>query len=264
MANTAINKSAKSSGQLPVPNLKLVHANNANQDPVAVPFLDNSGAVAGDYKLFRFPQVVATDLTPAQIEKGVRVEMAHYIRPQSRYNKKKGGGFVVPAPWIGGANPIDGDFVRGGGHFNTYGVAMPDRPNSYQVTAMNQVVPVHEYLANRHIIEATLYYDTAGNKQTVKTLNPVARRRTQNYAPGRTFMYSGRHTPYYFAFRYSFRNDDGTWTSGPYTKIVKLTHLDHPFQVDAQASALIGRQVGTVNPLFSETTMVCHLETRLP
>lgn len=255
---------AKSTGQLPVPTLKLVHANNQNIDPVAVPFLDNSGAVAGDYKLFRFPQVVATDLTLAQIEKGVRVEMAHYIRPMSRYNKKKGGGFVVPAPWIGGVNPIDGDFTRGGGHYNTAGAPLPDRPNSYLVTGMNQVIPVHEYLANRHVLDITQYWDTAGVSQLVQTLSPVSRRRTQFYSAGRAFMYSGRYTPYYFAFRYSFRNDDGTWTSGPYTKIVKLAHLQHPFDVDAQASALIGRQVGAVSPLFDVNLMSCHLETRLP
>lgn len=266
MANTAVGITKKQSSQLPVPNLKLVHRNlQTGQDPVFITILDNSWNVSDKYELYRFPQIVATDLTQEQIDKGVYVEMVHYVRGMSRYNLKKGAGYVVPSPWIGGANPLGNKWTRGGGHYSTGGTALPDRPNHYQMTAQNQVVNVHEYLHNRHMFVTTPYYDQTGTQQSIKLLSQVARVRTQSWYPGKSFMYSSRYTPYYFAFRYVMWDEStNQFISGPLTKTIKLTHQQHPFIVDAQQSAILGRQVGNVSALFNDHRMQCMFETRLP
>jgi len=92
-----------------------------------------------------------------------------------------------------------------------------------------------------------------------------ARNHASNY-PGKAFMYSAKYQPYYFMFRYVMKDktDDRQWVSGPWSRVVKMAYKEHPFNVDAQASAIIGRQVGTVNPLLNVDEMQCWFETRLP
>jgi len=260
MANTSIQAQNGSTGGLPTPKVKLVTNDSTfGAHPVNIQHSDN----AGTFKLYRYPTVVANDLTEQQIEDGVYVEMAHYVRGKSpsAYNTNKNeAGYVVPAPWIGGINPFNGDWTRGGHHNGT-----GDRPNHYQVLSINEEIPVFEYLHNRHIEKSVGYYDISGIPQWVVLKIRRARNHASNY-PGKAFMYSAKYQPYYFMFRYVMKDktDDRQWVSGPWSRVVKMAYKEHPFNVDAQASAIIGRQVGTVNPLLNVDEMQCWFETRLP
>lgn len=260
MANTSIQAQNVSTGSLPVPVVKL-YTNHPlfGAAPASIEY-DSGG---GSYQLFRYPVVSAQDLTEEQIEKGVYVEMAHYIRGKSRANynlRKNEAGYVVPAPFIGGVNPLDGRWTRGGVH-----VGSGDRPNHYLVTAQNEQIPVFEYLKNRHTLRTVNYIDTTGIIQGVKVLTPKQGIRNNGYTPGKAFMYSSQYRPYYFKFRYvMFDEVSNQWISGPFSRVVKLAHDQHPFNVDAQASAVQGRQVGNVSPLHQEEVMRCWFETRLP
>jgi len=250
-------------GQLPAPTLKLMHANNTvGQDPVFIPYMDAGYNYAGDYKLWRFPQITATDLTQEQIDKGVYVEMAHYRKVKHRYNRDKGGGFVVPAD--NSTNPFINTHYRAGKAYKTDGTLMPYTYNHFRVSTINETVPVHKYLENRHMSYPVLYHDVTNNQQMINCLLKTGRIRN-DYYPGKTFMYSGRYTPYYFKFRYVMLDDNGQPTiSGPWTDVVKLAHREHPFTPDPVASATFGRQVGKINPSYDMGHMQCWIGTRLP
>lgn len=258
MANTSIQAQNGSVGGLPVPLVKL--NSNTTQFGIHPVKIEHSNGT-DSFFVYRYPTVTAVDLTQEQIEKGVYVEMAHYTRGKSpsRNIDKTESGYVVPAPQIGGANPLGNKWTRGGQHMDP-----ADRPNHYRVTAQNELIPVFEYLKNRHVTMSIGYYDTTGNIQYVSL--PVRRARNHaNIYPGTAFMYSGRYQPYYFKFRYVMWDDEANnFVSGPWSRVVKLATKVHPFQVDAQASALLNRQVGVLSPMLNTTEVQCWIETRLP
>lgn len=258
MSQTSLTGQTTSSGGLPVPLVKLnTNTTQFGSHPLKIEHSNGSD----NFVVYRYPTVTAVDLTQEQIEKGVYVEMAHYTRGKSpaRNTSKSEAGYVVPAPQIGGINPLGNKWTRGGQHMES-----ADRPNHYQVTAQNQLIPVFEYLKNRHAWMNVGYYDTNGNIQNV--VLPV--RKARNHAsiyPGTSFMYSARYQPYYFKFRYVMWDDEANnFVSGGWSEVVKLATKLHPFQVDAQASALLNRQVGTLNPALNPAEVQCWIETRLP
>lgn len=248
---------------IPAPTVKILHNSTFGQDPVKIEYMDSSNTTVGTYGLHRYPVVTAQDVTPTMIAKGLYVEMAHYRRSMSRYQAGKGGGYVVPAPWDGAINPLDNGWTRGGIHTDHSGNPLPRRPNHYQVTAVNEQVPVFEYLHNRHTMLDVAYRDTTGNGTTVELLVPSHRRNINAKYFGKTFMYSSMYTPYYFRFRYVI-GTPGTFVSGPWSNTIKLAYRYHPFKVDPVASATLGLQVGDIGKNFDPVYMNCWFETRLP
>ena len=268
MAGTGSDFAVKSLGGLPAPKVQLAGIESVKTQTV------QHSKNTGTYVLWRYPMVSVMDLSPAQIEQGVYVEMLHY-RPhkspgtRDAYTNSREAGYVVPVAQIGGVNPLAGigsGWTRGGSYNDS-----ADRPNHYKVVGNQQQVPVWEYLHNRHDFMGVNYNNTAGTQSFVNLLCPTANKRYGNYQPGKTFGYAGRYRPYYFCFRYIMFDDKANnWVSGPLSKIVKLTHKVHPFVRDYQASALIGRQANRIDPNFVVTPvtfvndMACQFETRTP
>jgi hypothetical protein len=244
--------------QLPVPHLKLVTSDSVNPSGNVSIEYDNG---TKNFTLVKYPIVTALDLSQEQIDKGVYVEMAHYRRGRGVTDLGANeAGYAVPAPQIAGANPLGNRWTRGGSH-----IGSADRPNHYKVTSQNEQIQVWEYLKNRHFSFPIQYYDTVGGSNQITALIPRQGYRNVNSTPGKTYMYSSRYRPYYFMFRYIMWDDDANnWVSGPWSKVIKLTNEEHPFQVDGQQSAILGRQVGNISPLFNKDVMKCWFETRLP
>lgn len=257
---------------LPVPKVRLypISPVDGSSNYVEVEYLDNGGNVGGTYKLFNFPQVIASDLTDAQIKAGVYVEMVAYRRGKSPTDNNSGhqvsGGYIVPSPWIGGVNPLNGRWSRGGGHtFSGIGALNADRPNHYQVTAHNEIINVYEYLHNRYKTGTVLYRDTTANQQGLQMLIPSSRDRSANFYPSTRFAYSARHTPYYFAFRYVMWDEEARkWNSGPLSRVIKHVPKQHPFNYDAAASNTNGVPCCNISPNFDQFIFNCWFETRLP
>lgn len=260
MAGTGGSHSASSSGQLPTPKVQLVGTVDTASQTV-----EHSNGT-GFYNLRRYPIVSAQDLTQTQIDQGVYVEMLHYRphkSPTTAETNARESGYVVPVAQIGGVNPLAGigsGWTRGGSYTSS-----ADRPNHYRVNAQNEQIPVWEYLKNRHFLFAVSYQNTANVQASVNLLIPTTNWRYANYAPGRTFGYSGRYRPYYFCFRYiMFDEAENQWVSSSLSKIVKLAHRVHPFRRDYAQSGVFGQTVNSIDPNFNVGEMACWFETRLP
>jgi hypothetical protein len=201
------------SSMLPIPKLRLQNDDGAGNNNVPIDWYVYAGnATGGQSSLFHFPEVVANDLTQEQIDKGVYVEMLMYRRGKTRTNSANEAGYIVPAPWIGGVNPLGNKWTRGGDssiHVSMGGgVLAVDRPNHYQVTSQNQVIPVWQYLNNRFTRYMVKYRDSAGLDQVLECSCPSSRLKSVMYSPGGRFGYSAQYTPMYIAFRYVMWDED--------------------------------------------------------
>jgi hypothetical protein len=258
MANTGIDFNSEKIG-LSTPKVRL-----QSHTAQSIEYVDlNSNSVGGTLKLIEYPEVVAMDLTQEQIEKGVYVEMVHYKRGRcaSRF-KNEDSSYKIPVSWIGGVNLFQGSSTRGGAHYSAAPNALlgVDRPNHYKVNAINEVIPVWRYLHNRLHKSTVDYIDTLGNFNSTS----IFTHDNQFKKFGRSFMYGANYTPYYFAFRYVMQNDDGTFTTGALSRVLKLCTDQFAFIVDGKQSAILGRQVGSVHPFFNNDVFRVGWETRLP
>lgn len=262
MAGTSASFTRPPSSGLPAPKVQLAGFQGVKTQNVQY------GAGAGVYELWRYPVVSVMDLTDSQIEQGVWVEMLAYRphkSPSARdiYTNAREAGYVVPAPQIGGVNPLaglGGGRTRGGGYTD-----LADRPNHYKVLAHGQQVEVWQYLHNRHYLRPVIYSNSSGGQSIIDLLHPTTNYRSSNYQPGITFGYQGRYRPYYFCFRYVMLDSaTGDFVSGPLSKIVKLTHKVHPFKRNYTQSGVFGRTVNDIDPLFDVSQMACQFETRTP
>jgi hypothetical protein len=244
MANTGTDFSASGSG-LSMPKVRL---NSDNPKKIDV---QGGGIIT----LLEYPEIIAMDLSDEQIEQGVYVEMVHYTRGKSvnPNGNNRDSAYKIP---VSSLDPFAGSQVRAGfsGAFRTF--------NHYQVKSRNEVIPVHEYLHNRLRNVRIDYIDTNNNSVgiVVNTYNPNKKYKIF----GKSYMYPAFYSPYYFAFRYLTKNDDGTFNTGGLTRVIKMQNDVFPFIVDGVASANFGRQVGSVNPLFNADLFRCQFETKLP
>jgi hypothetical protein len=204
-------------------------------------------------------------------------------------------GYIVPSPWFPVSTPPNsspyfpwqsGNFwSRQGDHnwydagANTSGAARIDKPNHYEVTSVNQKIPVWEYLNGRFTTDFVAYRNTTGVLSLFQNLVvPVSRRnRRSNPAVGNRFPYNSSYTPFYAAFRYiawdpSANGGQGQLISGPLSKVIKVSHKQFPFAYDWAASGLYlapcalatwsGTSGGPIEGPNSE--LKCWIETRLP
>lgn len=258
-------------GGLPVPKVRLKP--NSSEAPETVSIRTVGFGGVGDVSaitLFRAPDVVAMDVSDAQIEAGLFVEMLHYTRAKNRNarstanpDSNRAAGYKVPSPFIGGVNHLEvyGDTTRGGGP-----VGSGDRPNHYQVTYKNQVVPVWEYFHNRLVLGPVQYNDAVlGAGQFIDAPFQLTNYRSSGYYATSRFPYDGRFTPYRVMFRYIVWDDTAKrFISGPTSPVVEISSKHFPFEYDAVASAQQNNQVANINPLFNAKEMKAHLVTRVP
>lgn len=247
---------------LPLPKLRLA---GGDQTELTKDIEHTSGSAT--YRLKKYPTITAMDLSQEQIDKGVYVEMLHYVphlSPATYRTHSKHAGYIVPVGQIGGTNPLLGigtGWTRGGSYTD-----LADRPNHYKVSNINEVLPVWEYLKNRHVLRSVNYNDAPTiNSSSINLLIPTQRIRTAGVKATGTFGYSGQYRPYYFAFRYiMFDEKSNNWISGPLTRVVKLAHKIHPFSRNMTVTASQGMAYNDIDPLFNADEMACWFETRLP
>ena len=261
---------------------------------------------AGTAGIESAPIVIANDLTEEMLASyRIFVEMLVYRRgkkgnnpgPTNYVNEgTQSSGYIVPSPWF----PVDtppntapyfpwqaagGFWSRTGDHVwqdhgTTSGLVSVDRPNHYEVTAVNQRIPVWEYLNGRFTLDKVQYRSsTSGNvEDNYNMLVPVSRRRQPNISTFSRFPYSARYAPLYAAFRYiawdpSANGGLGQIMSGPLSKTIKVSHKRFPWEYDWAASGTYG--IACCTPLWFGTSGVnivdgansvlkCWIETRLP
>lgn len=271
MASTWIWTTPKASpASLPIPKVRLQNDDGAGNNNVQIDWYVYAGNSTGwQSYLFHFPEVVANDLTQEQIDKGVYVEMMIYRRGKNKRNNANEAGYIVPAPWIGGVNPLGNKWTRGGDssiHSNMGGGLLAvDRPNHYQVISQNQVIPVWRYLNNRFTRLLVQYRDSAWLDQFLECSCPASRAKSVMYSPGGKFGYSAQYTPMYIAFRYVMWDEESRqFISWPTSQKIKIAQRKHPFNFNPSASAIIGRPCVDINPLSTPEELQCWLETRLP
>jgi hypothetical protein len=246
-------------------------------------FDQNANTYTGSTDIHLYPMVSANDLTIEQINEGVWVEMLVYRR--SRTTKKDGvkkisKGYIIPSPYEGGINTLESELgipllTRGGipSWFDTsvsdnvpLGV---DRPNHYKVNAINEQIPVWEYLLARFCLVDIEYRNSSAAIATQTVLLPVSRRTYQGVNPTSRYAYSPEYTPMYIAFRYitwdGLANEGlGQFISGPISNTVTIAALKHPFIQDSYATSIFGLPCCEVNPLYDNTQLLCTIETKLP
>lgn len=226
------------------------------------------------YKLFRYPEVIAQDLTDEQIEKWVRVEMISYHRWKWLSSKINiDSWYKVPSSWVWWVNTLQTIFPNANTrwwlspvHQNMWwGLLAVDRPNHYKVSSQNEVIPVWQYLHNRMTQVDVKYRDIYWNDKDLVCLCPAQWLRKFRNASWTRFWYSSRYTPYYFAFRYIMKDENWFWfISWPITPIIKLTQEDHPFSFDPIASTNNWSICLKVSWMHNPDIARCMFETKLP
>lgn len=256
-------------GWLPMPKVRLQPWDPANPFVIMDWYKIWANAVWGQYRLHNYPEVITMDLTDEQIAKGVRVEMLTYNRGKNQYASatNEDAWYKIPTSHVWWVNTLGNLDTRGGIHTFVWLWALAvDRPNHYQVTDRNQVVPVRQYLHNRMSQIGIVYNDATIWQTSVWALTVVQGMRNSwpNY-PWSKFGYSSRYRPLYFAFRYIMKADDGySYISWPLTRVIKLTQEEHPFNYNANASSILWLPAHDINPLASQDDARCRFETRLP
>lgn len=259
-----------SSGGLPIPKVRLSSWNPKTDNFATIDRYKYGGNTVGwQYKLFRFPEVIAMDLTQDQIQKWVYVEMLSYHRGKTKYSLNADSAYKIANSWIWWANPLPTASTRSGQsniHTNMWWwPLLVDHNNHYQVTAHNEVIPVRQYLHNRMCQFPVWYRDDNGVHSSVTCLVPAQWLRRFTNTPWNRFGYSSVYTPYYFKLRYIMRNDDNTdWISWPTSQTIKLCQEEHPFQFDTVASTTYNSTCVTINPATNPDLARCWFETRLP
>lgn len=257
-----------SSWWLPMPKVRLQPWTQAQPFAVVDWYKNWWNATGWQYKLFNYPEVITMDLTDEQIAKWVWVEMLIYNRGKSQYLSRNNDAWYKVSVWhIWGNNPLWNLDTRGWIHNFVWAWPLAvDRPNHYQVTDRNQVVPVRQYLHNRMSQVWIAYKDITNNTSFSGALTVAQWMRNSwpNY-PWSKFGYSSRYRPLYFAFRYITKADDGySYISWPLTRVIKLTQEEHPFNYNASASSILWITANDLNPSASPDSARCRFETRLP
>ena len=144
-----------------------------------------------------------------------------------------------------------------------------DRPNHYQVTSVNQQIPVWQYLSGRFTTRDIRYLDSSGSLATESVTIPVSRRSNMGVNPTGRYAYSPEYTPMYVSFRYimwdALANEGrGQIISGPMSNIVTVAALKHPFDQDPGATVIFGKPCCTVSPDYDKFELLCTIETKLP
>ena len=278
---------------LPVPSLKL------SRDTGVIKVWDwLSNGTAGTAGISSPPVIVANDLTQEMLSSyRIFVEMLVYRRGKRPGSAAltpintgtQSSGYITPSPWFVEMTPPNnvpyfpwnatgGFWTRSGDH-NWIGTATVsvDRPNHYEVTSVNQKIPVWEYLNGRFTTETVDYRGTSGIIQSLENLVIPVTRRDSNSNVGARFPYSSKYTPLYAAFRYiawdpNVNGGLGQIISGPLSKVIKVSHKKFPFMYDWAASGL--HNYACASTLWSGTSggpiegpnseLKCWIETRLP
>lgn len=259
-------------GWLPMPKVRLQPWDPAQPFAIIDWYKYGSNTVWWQYKLHNYPEIITMDLTDEQIAKWVWIEMLVYNRGKSQYSwsTNEDAWYKIPTSYIGGVNTLGNLDTRWGIHTFAWGWALAvDRPNHYQVTDRNQVIPVRQYLHNR-MSQVWIQYNDAVLWPSVVwalTVSQGIRNSWPNY-PWSRFGYSSRYRPLYFAFRYIMKADDGySYISWPLTRVIKLAQEEHPFIFNPAASLTAWTVVNDLNPLAlpdGADNARCRFETRLP
>ena len=189
--------------------------------------------------------------------------------------KKKGKSYVVPAknladfgqdtdlPWIAAALAVGatGSWSRSGSQYWMDAPTFPtpqliaiDRPNHVEVTGYTiSSYPIWQYLNGRFEFYDVAYRSaTSPTQSTIQFLNTLipnsGKSKVGRNVPTGRFPYSPYYTPYYCAFRYiqwipnvhprpSGGGYYGQIVSGPLSKVIKVTGLKFPFEIDYLKSA---------------------------
>jgi hypothetical protein len=204
----------------------------------------------------------------------------------------KSAGYIVPSPWFVEATPPNniprfpwqsgsGFWTRTGDHMyhdagaGTSGAFGMDRPNHYEVTSVNEKIPVWEYLNGRFTVTNVNYRSTSGVGSSLQNLVvPISRRASQS-GIGSRFPYSSVYAPLYAAFRYiawdpNANGGQGQIISGPLSKVIKVSHEQFPFNYSftnfAGAATCTTVWSGTSGgPIEGPNSQLkCWIETRLP
>lgn len=254
---------------LPTPKVRLQPWNPAQPFAIIDRYKYWGNATGGQYKLYNYPEVVTMDLTDEQIAKWVRVEMLVYSRGKSPYNgnTNEDSAYKVPVSWIGWVNTLGNLDTRWGSQsfVGAWALAV-DRPNHYQITDRNEVIPVRQYLHNR-MSQVGISYNDSVLWQSIApalTVSQGMRNSWPNY-PWSRFWYSSWYRPLYFKFRYIMKADDWySYISWPLTPTIKLCQEEHPFNFDPVASSITWIRSHKLNPLATPDSARCWFETRLP
>jgi hypothetical protein len=281
--------STVASYSLPVPNLRIslpsVTPNNLNlwrgnpASPATFNTLDPVNAT-----LLTFPYVTATDITEELLANyRVFVEMLVYRRRGDRKS-----GYVVPSPWFPTIIPPNSSpyfpwgsnfWTRSGDHYAQDGQAgnppvlfAVDRPNHYEVTTVNQTIPVWQYLHGRFTRRDVKYRDASGTIATATgVIVPNTLKHTKGRKPSDRFAYSNWVRPLYVAFRYilwdsAANGGDGQIFAGPVSKTLVVSTRHFPFDNNWGASGLYGVPCADINTSWSgkKNEMHCWFATKLP
>jgi hypothetical protein len=254
--------------------------------------------------IHNYPVLINMDFTSDHFSNPynrIFIEMVHYKRKSKTFNfpdkKYKGKSYVVPAkniadagqdttlPWIDAAIAVGatGSWTRSGDsswYDSSLNTSVPigiDRPNHVEVTSYTMSsYPIWQYLKGRFEFYDVNYKDTTGATASILTLIPSTGKRKGGKNRGTSrFAYSPFYTPYYCAFRYiqwipTANGGRGQIVSGPLSRVIKVTGLNFPFQVDYQQSAILGFPVcdistqWTSHPVDSYRRLKCDWESNLP
>jgi hypothetical protein len=202
--------------------------------------------------------------------------MVHYRRmPRSNSHTTTGASYVEAGAFMNVWTPVwpQSFWVRNNGGLHAPGgLALGvERLNYFRVNFANEVIPVYNMLNNRFHMDGVAYRDAANNSQQyLTTIVPSVgyNRGGSNNATSR-YPYSPRYTPYYIAFRYiqaiyNTEIERYEISSGPLSKIVKISHAYHPFSYNFEASSIYGNPVCNISQQYTQLNLECWFETRLP
>lgn len=231
-------------------------------------------SIWGQYSIFRYPEVVAMDITQDQIEKWIYVEMLAYHRGKYWRDINNDSAYKVPSSWIWWINTLQSIYPwilstrwwSSKIHMNMWWWnLLVDKPNHYKVNSQNEVINVWQYLNNRMTIVPVSYRDISWLDQSIECLCPANWLRRFSNTPWSRFWYSARYTPYYFRFRYIMKDENWYWfISWPLSPIIKMTQEEHPFKFDAVASTINNSVCVNINTSANNTIARCMFETKLP
>lgn len=246
-------------------------------------WLSGSNEPGGDFNLYRTPQVIANDLPSELINTyPTFVEMVYHK------TNKKGKSWVVPVSNV----DIGGKYVntleytlqvplktRGGNQkYKMYGNTIPavyaplniNRPNHYQVTGSNQVIPVYEYL-NGYFTKGRVQYriqlSPFENFSNVECLFPYFNPQVGGGGIGAGYGYSSIYSPLYIAFRYilwdaNANNGLGEFISGPLSKTVAIAAPIHPFITNKNNTNVL-QPLASVNPNYLNKELKCWFSHKI-
>lgn len=247
-------------------------------------WLSGSNEPGGTFNLYRTPKVIANDLPLELINTyPTFVEMVYHK------TNRKGKSWVVPVSNVdtgGGTyvNTLESTLgvplkTRGGiQKYKMSGNTIPavytplqiNRPNHYQVTGSNQVIPVYEYL-NGYFALNNVQYRTQLSPfedfSDVRCLYPYFAPQTHGQTIGAGYSYSSIYSPLYIAFRYilwdaNANNGLGEFISGPLSKTVAIAAPVHPF-ITNKNNANVLQPLASINPNFTSTQLKCWFSHKI-